>query len=230
MEVIEAIRSRRAIRSFKPDPVPRKVLEELLETCRWAPSTGNVQPWEFAILGGKVLEEVKARIEKKAEAEWDSANRSFRNIYPDLGTAELPQLYEQRFLNDKAIRDAVQFPPGTERLDEKRVTYLHRGWRFHDAPNAVIIYIERALFPKYLIDIGLIAQTICLAALAYGLGTCIMGTVTYWPDILRELLQIPESKLIVTTIAIGYPDTDAPINTYERQREPFSTFTHWHGV
>jgi nitroreductase len=36
MEIIEAIRTRRSIRSYKPDPVPRKVFEELLDACRWA--------------------------------------------------------------------------------------------------------------------------------------------------------------------------------------------------
>ena len=57
MEVIETIRNRRCIRSFKPDPIPRKVLEKILEDCRWAPSASNTQPWEFAVLGGKMLDE-----------------------------------------------------------------------------------------------------------------------------------------------------------------------------
>ena len=59
-----------------------------------------------------------------------------------------------------------------------------------------------------------------------------------WPDDiseittqhLRELLEILDSKLIVLGIAIGYPDTEAPVNTFERTREPLGTFTHWHGL
>jgi nitroreductase len=38
MDVIEAIRTRRSIRVFKPDPIPKKVLQELLDVSRWAPS------------------------------------------------------------------------------------------------------------------------------------------------------------------------------------------------
>jgi hypothetical protein len=64
MEVIEAIRNRRSIRGFKPEPVPRKVLEELLDTCRWAPSAQNIQTWEIAVAGGNVMAEVKIRFEQ----------------------------------------------------------------------------------------------------------------------------------------------------------------------
>ena len=58
MELIEAIRSRRSIRSFKPDPVPGEVLEKLLETCRWAPSAQNTQPWDLVVLSGQVMEKI----------------------------------------------------------------------------------------------------------------------------------------------------------------------------
>jgi len=74
------------------------------------------------------------------------------------------------------------------------------------------------------------AQTIALAALAYDLGTCLMTTPVAWPEILRELLGIPESKLIALAIAIGYPDGEAKVNTFERTREPLETFTHGYGV
>ena len=89
MEVIEAIRNRRSIRGFKPDPVPRKVLEELLETCRWAPSPRNMQTWELAILGGKVMAEVKARLEEKVR--WLARNvEGINNIEVRTGPGRTP--------------------------------------------------------------------------------------------------------------------------------------------
>ena len=75
----------------------------------------------------------------------------------------------------------------------------------------------------------MMAQTIALAAPDYGLGTCLMFMTVYWPDILRELLGIPESKLIVLGIAIGYPDAEALVNNFPRHRESLDAFTHWHG-
>ena len=50
MELLEAIRTRRAIRKFKPDPVPPELIEKMLESARWAPSSVNSQPWEFIVV------------------------------------------------------------------------------------------------------------------------------------------------------------------------------------
>lgn len=69
------------------------------------------------------------------------------------------------------------------------------------------------------------AQTIALAAFAYGLGSCIMIRAVNWPDMLREMLGIPESKLIMVGIAVGYPDPNAPANSYERHRDPLTSLS-----
>lgn len=50
MEVLEAIKSRRSVRSFKPDPIPEEDLQTILEAGRWAPSAGNCQPFEFVVV------------------------------------------------------------------------------------------------------------------------------------------------------------------------------------
>jgi nitroreductase len=221
MDIREAIVNRSSIRGFKPNPIPRNVLEELLQTCLWAPSTWNMQPWEFAVLGGKIMEKVKAHLEEKT--------RMGADIDPDIPEPELFNPYLQRQTDLMASIDTHQFPPGTDMLQEKRAAYLLKGARFHDAPNGIILYTEKALSPSVIFDIGIMTQTIALAALDYGLGTCIMARVLFWPDILRELLGIPESKLIVMGIAIGYPDPHAPVNLVPRTREPLETFTHWHG-
>ncbi len=230
MEIIEAIRNRRSIRSFKPAPVPRKVLEELLEKSLWTPSGSNTQPWEFAILGGKVLEEVNARLIEKVKAEWDTERLTFKKINPHIPYPQLPEPYLQRAIQARARIDSHQFPPGTPGLDEKRDAYLQYGGRFYGAPNAIIIYTEKSICPKAILDIGMMAQTIALAALAYGLGTCLMSMPVWWPEIYRELLGIPESKLIALAVAIGYPEMEAKVNTFERTREVLETLSHWHGV
>ena len=68
MEIIEAIRERRSIRAFKPDPVPREVLGELLELALRAPSFANTQPWEFAVVTGGALEAIRQAFLDRAEA------------------------------------------------------------------------------------------------------------------------------------------------------------------
>ena len=45
MDIVEAIQQRKSIRAFKPDPVPKEILKEILELALRAPSWANTQPW-----------------------------------------------------------------------------------------------------------------------------------------------------------------------------------------
>jgi len=227
MDIIEAIRTRRSVRAFKPNPIPKKVLEELLDVCRWAPSGGNTQPWHFAVLGGKLLGEITDRLEEKAKTSWDGNN--YTNTNPDLPrTGPYPELLMSRQQSLRALMDSVRYPPGTENLEEKQLENRAKSLRFFDAPNAIIIYADDSSSTT-IEAIGIVSQTICLAALTHGLGTCIMGIPILWPEIFRELLSIPEGKSIVISIAIGYPDFETPINTFLRPREPLDNLVEWHG-
>jgi nitroreductase len=228
MDVIEAIRTRRSIRAFKPDPVPKKVLRELLDVSCWAPSGGNVQPWHFAVLGGKLLDKVTGRLEEKAKTSWDGNN--YINTKPDLPrTGPYSEFLMSRQQSLRALMDSIRYPPGTKNLEAKQLENREKMLRFFNAPNAIIIYSDDR-GPSAIEGIGIVSQTICLAALAYGLGTCIMGIPVLWPEIFRELLNIPEGKPIVTSIAIGYPDFEDPINTFPRPRELLDNLVEWHGL
>ena len=50
IEVLKAIKSRRTIRRFKPNPIDAKMLRSILEAGRWAPSFSNLQPWRFIVI------------------------------------------------------------------------------------------------------------------------------------------------------------------------------------
>ena len=47
---IAFLRSLRAVRQFRPDPVPQDVVDDILEVARWSGSAGNRQPWEFVVI------------------------------------------------------------------------------------------------------------------------------------------------------------------------------------
>ena len=66
MDVIEAIKSRKSVRAFKAEPVPREVLQAIMEAVLRAPSWANTQPWGFAILGGEAMEKVRTAVADKA--------------------------------------------------------------------------------------------------------------------------------------------------------------------
>jgi nitroreductase len=224
LEIIEAIHARRSIRSYKPDPVPKKVLEEIIEACQWAGSPGNMQPWEFAILGGDVIEEYKKRLDEKVKVDAPSE----LEFLPPL---DAPELYDKRRANWRAHQHSYLYPPGTENVEEKKRAYFLRLGRLFDAPNAIIVYTDKRFLsmPWGIISIGIIAQTLCLAALAHGLGTCIMGKTVDWPNMVRDLLGIPPHKAIMLGIPIGYPDPEARVNNVPRIRVPLEEWVHWYG-
>lgn len=55
MDVLEAIKGRRSVRSYKKDPVPSELVEKVLDAARWAPTGGNIQPWRFIVVKDRVL-------------------------------------------------------------------------------------------------------------------------------------------------------------------------------
>jgi nitroreductase len=73
MDLYEAIKGRRSVRKYKPDPVPRDVLERTLEMATWAPSGMNRQNWHFVVLTGDKKDELV-----------DVASRSYDHIEPVL--------------------------------------------------------------------------------------------------------------------------------------------------
>jgi len=50
MDVLEAIKGRRSIRAFQSKGIPPEIVKKLIDAARWAPSAGNIQPWEFIIV------------------------------------------------------------------------------------------------------------------------------------------------------------------------------------
>ncbi len=57
--VLEAIKSRRAIRSYEDKPVPESAVETILEAATYAPSAINIQPWKFTVVTAQVLKRIK---------------------------------------------------------------------------------------------------------------------------------------------------------------------------
>ena len=73
MDVDDAIRTRRTHKAYRPEPVDRAVLEELLDLARWAPNHHLTSPWRFRVLGPQALAELKAAAGPEARAKLDRA-------------------------------------------------------------------------------------------------------------------------------------------------------------
>jgi nitroreductase len=222
MDIVEAIRTRKSIRKYKSDPVPKEVIREILEIATQAPSAMNTQPWEFTVITGEVLEKMKRiNIEKL---------NSGAHLQPEHQVVGWSQdsVYRQRQVElAKQLFTLMEIPREDKK---KRAEWMERGFRYFDAPAAIIISTDRSLTEGApLLDIGAAIQTLCLAALAHGLGTCVEDQGVLYPEVVREYTGLPESKRIIMAIAIGYPDWDFPANRVESTREPVDNITTWCG-
>ncbi|MDY6835138.1 MAG: nitroreductase family protein, partial [Chloroflexota bacterium] len=80
-----------------------------------------------------------------------------------------------------------------------------------------------------LVDIGTLAQSICLAALHHHLGSCIQQQGVFYPDVVKELAGIPQSKRVLLCVTLGYTDHDFPANQVQSTREPIERISTWIG-
>jgi nitroreductase len=219
MDVVEAIRERKSVRAFKPDPVSQDMLRQIVEQALRAPSWANTQPWEFAIVTGKPLEEIQKGFLERGEQE------------PHSEVAR-PYEFPEPYLSRIQALAPKNWTPTKENMDFRRI----QNFRNYGAPAVIYLLVDRTMFYQSkginvwsLYDCGSVVQNIMLLATNYGLGTVAQAQSVIYPDIIRKVVEIPESKLIALGIAIGYPDWDIPVTQSRTQREPLDEVAKWYG-
>ena len=217
MELREAILQRKSIRGFLDRPVARDTLEEVLKLAQRAVSSKNSQPWLVHVVTGAPLAQLTA----------DNVARLRREEPIKTSEATPSGVYRQRQVTvGKQLFAAMDI----QREDkEKRDAWTERGYRFFDAPAVILVCMEKSLGDGYRFDLGCFVQNLCIAAMEYGLGTCVEYQAVYYENGLREYLPLPEEQIPVVGITIGYPDPDYPANGVVTEREALENFVRWYG-
>jgi len=224
MELLEAIKSRKSIRGYKPTPVPKEILTQILEVAIHAPSSTNVQPWEFTVLGGEVLDDLKQALQAQFLAGVEPSH--------DFPFKPLTGVYRKRQVE---LGIALYQLMGIVREDtEKRNEWTLKQLRAFDAPNVIIVSMDEeissTLVFEAMFSLGMVSQNIALAALNFGLGTCIQRILVDYPEVVRSIADIPKSKKLAVGIAIGNPNWDFPANKLQSTREPLVNIAIWRGI
>jgi nitroreductase len=222
MDFEQLVNTRRSVRGFTADPVPRAVIEEIIEVAKRAPSSMNTQPWHVHVLTGEPLEQVRRRNMEEMMAgakpqrdivshgEYQGAHRGrqvdiAKKLFSAMGIAR----------DDKAMRQ----------------DWVLRGFRQFDAPVSLVLTYDRILDPGAVahFDLGALCYGIVLAAWNRGLGSVINGQGITRSDIVREVAAIPEDQVIMTCVAMGYPDESFAANAVTSDRKPHSDFVRYVG-
>ncbi|ERP86897.1 oxidoreductase [Alcanivorax sp. P2S70] len=211
MSLADALKQRRSVRGFLDKPVPQDVLESVFSLAQHAPSNCNIQPWQVWVASGQVRDALRERMVDKV-----SRGVPFAPDYESL--PRFDGVYRQRQV-DCAME--LYGSMGIAREDrEGRQRAELRNFQLFDAPHVVFIGMEKQFGVTVALDVGMYIQSLLLTMTAHGLGACAQGSMRYYPDDVRELLEIPESTAIVLGISFGYEDPEIAANRTRVGRVP----------
>ena len=218
METLECIKTRRSIRKFTSEPVPRKDLEELIDIARWSPSYKNSQPWQAIILSGAKKKELSKKLVELLE--------NGKEPTPDLAApTSWPEAEQNNIKNLLAKR--MELTGIDLGAPEMIVKAKKANFNFYYAPHAIYLFQDASLSEWSLFDIGLFAQSLMLAAHAKGLATVPQAFATDYAMEVKECLGIPTSKRLILGLSVGYPDMESPVNGYRTERVDADNIYSW---
>jgi nitroreductase len=220
MDVLEAIRRRASTRAYLDRPVDRATIESILDVARWAPSGVNAQPWEVAVVTG----DIKRQMTEALMAERRAGNPE-RPDYPFYPKQWEEPYKSRRLACGLALYSALKIA----RTDpDARMKSWNNNYSFFGAPVGLFFFIDRSLVQGSWVDMGMFIENVALAALGHGLATCPQVALAEYPDVVRRILKVPDTRHVVCGMALGYADSAAPVNNYRTVREPVTAFTTWY--
>lgn len=219
MNIIDAIRNRASTRAFLDRPVSKDTIHQILDTARWAPSGANIQPWQVVALTGDTKRKIGAAL-IEARSSGQVSNPDYRYY-----AKRIIEPYRSR---QKTCGAALYEVLGIRRNDKEARTHQWlKNYHGFGAPVELLFFIDSVLEKGSWIDLGMFIQSVMLAARGHGLETCPQASMAEFPDIVRDILKLPDSLSLVCGVALGYPDVDDPVNRYRTERESVESFTTW---
>ncbi len=195
--VLGAIRQRRSIRRYRREPVPREVIQSVLEAAIWAPSAHNRQPWRFAIVESQSQKEFLAR-EMGARLRSDLRADGVPEAVIEQDTS---RSYERITAAPVQIALCLSMVDMDNYPDEKR---------------------SQAEYLMAVQSVAMAGQNLLLAAHDAGLGACWMCAPLFCPDVVRSALDLPDDWQPQALLTLGYP-----AETREKTRQPVETKVIW---
>jgi nitroreductase len=216
LDVFEAMHTARAVRRFKPDPLPEALITRILDAAIRAPSAGNAQNWAFVVVRDPEQRRKLGAIYRKA-SDIASAMYAARGRPPHLSEEQFRRLMTSgSFLWDHmAEAPVILVPCQTQpRLPSPDTLPPDIRGRFADEQR----YVERirgsSIYPA--------VQNVILACRALGLGTTITTNHIRCEDEVKAVLGVPDDVATFALMPIGYPlDKFGPV-----ARRPVSEVTH----
>ena len=224
MDFETLVQTRKSVRGFKKEPVARAVIEDIIEVAKRAPSSMNTQPWHIHVLTGEPLEELRRRnmeemvARRQGEARhrqpWRISGRAPRPAGRHRQKAVRRDGHCARRQADAAGLGAARLPAvrraGVAGPDLRQDSRSRRGLPLRSRGRSATVIVLSAAWDR-------------------GLGSVINGQGIMRSDIVREVAGISEDEVIMTCVAMGYPDDSFPANAVRSDREANGDFVRYVG-
>ena len=222
MNFEEFAKSRKSTRGFLDKPISKKLINEIINAAKWAPSSYNTQTWNIHVVTGDVLDKIR-----------DGNTKNTLAGKPHVRDFPYKEDYEG-IHRQRQIDVAIQLfeVMGIKKEDkEKRMDWTLRGFRQFDAPVSLVLAYDKYLEPAAIshFALGALSYGIVLAAWDRGIGCVINGQGIMQSDVVREHAKIPENENIMICIAMGYPDPDFAANDVRSTRIANDSFVNYLG-
>ena len=215
MDILQALHSRRSIRQFQSTAIPEPVLQRVIENALQSPSNSNSQPYRLAVATGELCNEIRTELRDKYRKASGIRNKPLpikaaqavmQGVVPDgdynPDIKYPPELQQRKFICGMGLYDTL----GIERKDRAaRERQMLRNFEFFDAPAAIFVFINATLDRYAALDAGIFMQSLMLAAVNEGLGTCAQGALAIWGGPVRQRFQVEKDYKLICGLSIGYP-------------------------
>ncbi len=223
MHIFDAVASRYSCRAFLPKPVPEKIVRDIVERAARAPSAANLQPWRVYAIAGKRLDALKALLAPRMASELPKGEGVEYQIYPH----PLPEPYRERAFT---VGELLYQSINVSREDRAaRYRQYARNYEFFGAPAALFFARDKNLGAAQWADIGGYLQTVALLARGHDLHTCPQQAWVSFHRTVRSFLDLPDTLMIYSGMALGYEDPAAPINGWRSPRAALDDFASFDG-
>jgi len=207
----KAILDRYSVRAYLDKPVAKSVVESLLKTAQQSPSGGNLQPWKVYVTTGGDRAAFLAKVQESIKA-----NPMGEPNSPDIYPPKLKDPYKQRRAQcGYDMYSALGIPKDNKMAG---IMQVMKNFDFFGAPVGIFFAIDKQMGRPQWSHMGMYIQSLMLAAVELGLGTCPQEAWMLRHQTVRDHFNIPEELEFYCGLALGYPDTKAPINNYRTQR------------
>lgn len=208
---MSAILDRHSVRAFLDKPVSKETLSTILRKAQQSPSGGNVQPWHVYVTVGEdraaFIKKVQDSIREHPMGEPDS---------PDIYPKGLKEPYKQRRAQCGYDMYSALGIPKEDKM--AGILQVMKNFDFFGAPVGIFFAIDKQMGRPQWAHMGMYIQSLMLAAVEAGLGTCPQEAWMLRHNTVREHFNIPDELDFYCGLALGYPDPEHAINQYRTER------------